>query len=158
MNILNIDGQKGITAIEMLIVLGVLAILFMVAYPQFSKIKELQVVNNSTSNIVSSLSKAKSSTLASLNSSVYGVHFQSDKIVIFTGNTYSAGTSTNETISIDSPATISNVTFSGVSGTSGDLYFNRLSGYPNKSGTVTVSSSNYSKTITITATGVMSSN
>jgi formate-dependent phosphoribosylglycinamide formyltransferase (GAR transformylase) len=40
-----------------------------------------------------------------------------------------------------------------VSSTSGDVYFNRLSGSPSTTGTVTIYSPSFSKVITISATG-----
>ncbi len=149
---------RGVTVAEVLVVVAVMALIFGVVMPQFSNIKESQVLKNTTSDILSSLNKAQSQTLASVSSSSYGVHFQSDKIVIFTGTSYSAGSSSNVSINVSAPATITNVTFGGVSATSGDIYFNRLSGAPNTSGTITVSSTNYSKIVTISATGVASSN
>lgn len=150
--------NKGVAIAEILVVLAVLAVIFMVVLPQFSKIRELQLLKNTTSDILSSLNKAQSQTLASVNSSSYGVHFQADKVIIFTGTTYSAGASSNVSINISSPVAISNVTFGGVNASSGNIYFNRLYGTPNTFGTVTVSSTNYSKIITISATGVASSN
>lgn len=143
---------------EILVVLATVILIFLVVSPQFNKMKELQSVKNATGDIISVLNKAKFSTLASLNSSSYGVHFQSDQIVLFTGTTYSGGASGNEVIYISSPATISNVTLAGSSSSSGDVYFNRLSGIPDKSGTVTVTSPNFSKIVTISGTGVFSSN
>lgn len=150
--------NKGYTVIEILIVAVILGAMLAIALPQFSKIKENQVVKSAVDDTLSAIDKAKSQTLSSLNSSEYGVHFQSDKVIIFTGKVFSAGASGNETINITTPASISNVTLGGVSGTSGDLYFSRLTGVPSATGTVTISSSSYSKTITISATGVSSSN
>lgn len=54
---------------------------------------------------------------------------------------------------IVSPATISNGTLCSIPC---EIYFNRLSGSPSTNGTVTISTTNYSKTITISATGVAS--
>lgn len=144
---------------EVLVIIAVIGILISVALPQFSKIKENQVLKNGVSDILSSIDKARSQTLASLNSSPYGVHFQSDRVIIFTGTTFSAGASGNETISIVTPASITNVAIGGVSGTTGTMYFNRLSGSPSPStvNTITISTSNFSKIITISATGVASS-
>lgn len=150
--------KKGISAIEILFVLAVLGIILSIAIPQFSKTRENQVLKNAVVEVVSSLNKAQSQTLASLNSSSYGVHFQSDKIIIFKGTVFSSGDTNNETISIITPANISNVTLAGVSGSPGDLYFNRLTGTPNKTGTITVSTASYSRIITISATGSTSSN
>jgi hypothetical protein len=86
------------------------------------------------------------------------VHFESDQIIIFKGMVFSAGAGDNIIVSITSPATISNVTFGGVSASSGNVYFNRLSGAPSTTGTITISSPNYSKIITILPTGVASVN
>ena len=150
--------RRGITALEVLLVMAVLGILVSIMLPQFSKIKENQVLKNTIGETTSALHDAQSKTLASVDSSSYGVHFQSDKIIIFKGTVFSVDDPNNKTINIISPANISNVTLNGVSGASGDVYFNRLSGTPNKTGTITVSISSLSKIITISATGAVSVN
>ena len=60
-----------------------LGIIFSIAIPQFSKTRENQVLKSAVNDILSSLNKAQSQTLASADSSSYGVHFQSDKVIIF---------------------------------------------------------------------------
>lgn len=151
-------GKRGITGIEILFVVAVVGIIISVIIPQFSQIRENQVIKAVVEDVLSSLNKARGQTLSSLNSSEYGVHFQPDKIIIFKGKVFSSNASDNETVSIVSGVDISNVTFGGISGESGDIYFNRLSGSPNTTGTVTVSTSSYSKIITISATGTANSN
>lgn len=150
--------KKGITIIEILVVIGVLGIIFAVVLPQFSKMRELQVLKNGVGDVLSSVNKARGETLSSLDSFSYGVHFQSDKVIIFKGTVFSASDANNETINLTAPASISNVTFGGVSSSSGDVHFSRLSGSPSTTGTVTLSTSSYSKIITISATGTASSN
>lgn len=147
--------KKGITIPEILIVIAVLGVIFSIVIPQFSKMRESQALKNGAQDILSSLNKARSQTLASLNSSEYGVHFQSDKVIIFKGTGFSDGDVNNETIDIATPATISNI---NLVGGGNDIYFNRLSGIPDKNGSVTVSTSSYSKIITVSAVGVASSN
>ena len=149
--------KKGITFIELLVVLAVLGIMVSIVLPQFSKMRENQVLKNGVQDILSSLDKARIQTLASLNSSNYGVYFQVDKIIIFKGTDFSTrDTTKDETINIITPATISNVALGNGSPISGEMFFNRLSGSPSTSGTVTISTTNYSKKITIWATGVSS--
>ena|SRR3990167_8540710 len=150
--------KRGITVAELLVVVAVIGLVVLVVLPKFSNIKENAVLKTAVNDVLSSINKAKNQTLSSLNSSEYGVHFQSDKVIIFKGKIFSAGTSTNEIIDIASPATITNVTFGGVSGTSGDMYFNRIYNAPSTTGTVTIATSSYSKIITIYATGVAGSN
>lgn len=150
--------EKGLTVIELLIIVAVLGVIILIVLPQFSKTRENQVLKSGVGDTLSSIDKARGETLSSLNSSEYGVHFQSDKVIIFKGKVFSAGAGDNETINIITPASISDVTLGGVSGTSGDIYFNRLSGSPSITGTVTISTTSYSKIITISATGVASVN
>src|SRR5664279_5464989 len=92
--------KKGITAPELLVVLVVLTILFSIVIPQFSKIRENQVLKSAVVDTLSSINKAESKTLASANSSSYGVHFQSTQVIIFKGTVFSSGDSNNETINI----------------------------------------------------------
>lgn len=147
--------KKGITVVELLIIFAVLAFIFSIIIPQFSKIRENQVLKNGVQDVLSSINKSRSQTLSSLNSSEYGVHIESDKILIFKGTVFSAGDPSNETINIISPATISAITLTGGGE---DIYFNRLNGAPNKTGTITVSTDSFSKIITISATGAISVN
>ena len=140
--------------VEILAVVAIIGIIVAVALPQFSKMRELQILKSGVEDTLSSIDKARGETLSSLDSSSYGVHFQSDKIIIFKGTIFSASDVNNEIISIVSPAGISNISLgSGIS----DVYFNRLSGAPNHTGTVTISTVSYSKIITISATGTASS-
>ena len=150
--------QNGMTALEVIIVIIIFIIITSAVLAQFSKLKEAQSLKSATSEIISAIARAQTETLGSVDSSEYGVHFQSDKVIIFKGTTYSSGSSSNETILISSPVSISNVTLGGVSGVSGDMYFNRLYGVPSATGTVTVSTSSTSKIITISATGQASLN
>lgn len=150
--------KKGITFIEILIVVSILSILSAVILPQFSKIKENQILKNTVGDVISVLHNAQSQSMSSVNSREYGTHFQSDKIIVFKGKIFSSGATDNKTINIILPAMISNVTLGGVSSTFGDIYFDRLYGTPNKVGTVTISTSSFSKIITISATGAVSVN
>lgn len=150
--------EKGITVVEILIVVAIFGILFAVVLPQFSSIKENQVLKNAVEDTLSVLHNAQSQSLASVNSSEYGVHFQSDRVILFAGQVFSAGAVDNKTTDIILPASISNVTLGGISATSGNIYFERLSGVPNETGTITISTSSVSKTITISATGAISVN
>lgn len=147
--------KKGYTILEILIVLSVLAVLLAVFLPSFSKIRENQVLKNAASEVFSAIDKARSQGLSSYNSSEYGVHFEDHKIVIFQGTVYSPTDSNNEKILITSPAYISSV---NLTGGAVDIYFDRLSGAPSKTGTITVSTPSASKTITVSDTGTASAN
>ncbi|OGI82090.1 hypothetical protein A3G53_00980 [Candidatus Nomurabacteria bacterium RIFCSPLOWO2_12_FULL_44_11] len=153
--------KKGVSIIEILIVLAVIGILMAVVLPQFSKMRESQVLKSAVGDISSALGKARGQTLASVDSSEYGVHFESDRVIIFKGKVFSAGAPDNERIDIAAPAGITNINL-GASGGVVDVYFNRLSGAPSAIGTVTVTIVSsfpiISKIITLSSTGVVSVN
>ncbi len=145
--------NKGITLIEVMIVVVILIALLAVTTSQFSSLRQNQALQASTTEVVSVLKKASSQTLASIDSSQYGVHFGTDTVIIFKGTTYPSDS--DETITLTNPAYITNVSLSGGGS---DVYFNRLTGVPSKTGTITVSITGASKTITIGATGIISVN
>jgi Tfp pilus assembly protein FimT len=147
--------KKGISIIEILVIIAVLGVIFSIIVPQFSKSREMQVLKSGVADTLSSIDKARGETLSSLDSASYGVHFQSDKVIIFKGIVFSASDVNNETINIITPAIISSI---ALQGGGSDVYFNRLSGAPSTTGTVTISTTSYSKIITISATGVVSVN
>ncbi len=150
--------HKGVTIVELLIIFAVLGVLLLVVAPQFSAMKQRVVLNSTTEEVLSALDKARARTLASEDSSEYGVRFESTQLVIFKGTIYSALSAENEVIALTAPATITNVTLNGASGAIGELYFNRIYGSPSKSGTVIISVESLSKTITINPVGITSSN
>ncbi|MFZ2072187.1 MAG: hypothetical protein WAV10_00685 [Minisyncoccia bacterium] len=150
-----IFNQKGITIVEILFVIGIILIIFMIVIPSFGELRQKQMLKTASEDISSSLDKARGNAFASVGSSEYGVHFESDKIVIFKGTVYSNIDPNNEIINIISPANISNI---NLSGGGSEIYFNKLSGVSNKTGTITVSVSSFSKIITISTTGASSVN
>lgn len=147
--------KKGISVIEVLTTVSIVVIITVIVLPQFSKIKERQALNNSASTIITALNKASSQTLASIDSYVYGVRFNANSIVIFRGTAYASST-LNETIDISTPSSITNVTLNGVSAIPGEMYFNRLTNIPSKTGTITITTGSSQKIITIGATGNVS--
>jgi len=147
--------KTGITIVELLIVFAIIAIMATVVFAQLAKTRENQVVKSAVADVLSVLNKARTQTLASLNSSEYGVRFESNKVIIFKGKVYSSSNLSNVITNIISPATISTITLIGGGA---EIYFNRLSGAPSTSGSVVVSSPNFSKTITISPTGTSSVN
>ncbi|HEY4478169.1 MAG TPA: hypothetical protein VJB09_02750 [Candidatus Paceibacterota bacterium] len=145
--------QKGITMIEVMVVVVILIVLLAVTTSQFSSLRQNQALQASTTEVISVIKKANSQTLASIDSSQYGVHFGTDTVIIFKGTSYPSDS--DETITLTNPAYISDVSLSGGGN---DVYFSRLTGVPNKTGTVTISINGASKIITIGATGIISVN
>lgn len=147
--------KGGFSLIEVIMVLAIIGILIYIIVPSFNKMREDQVLKTTTQEVVSSINKARSQSISSVNSSEYGIHFQSDKIALFKGTTYSPSDANNEYIILSSGASLSSI---NLTGGAIDIYFDRLTGAPNKIGSVTVSVSSRTKVITISATGAVSMN
>jgi type II secretory pathway pseudopilin PulG len=153
-----IKQKSGITALELLITTSIVALLLVTVLPQFKKMQENSLLNNSTENVISALNKARSQSLASLGGLKYGVRFAANSIIIFkcenTSLCPSNTTTTTETINILTPAKIYPIP------SPSEFYFERLSGKPSAAGSVVViiegSIPSNSKTITISSTGAIS--
>lgn len=149
--------QSGFTAIEILVVIAIGVLIATTFIGSLSNFLTAQVVRNTTEDVLGLIQEARTRTIASENSSQYGVHFQSDKAVLFVGSAYTAGVSTNKEIVFDTRAYVSAISLQGGGS---DLLFNRLTGDSGTYGTITirlVSSTDGQKTITISQTGVSSS-
>ena len=149
--------QSGFSVIEIFIVVGILALLTGIIFGTFVSYRKSEALNKDTETIIEVLRQARSQTLSSQNASQYGVHFETGKVTLFTGTSYSAGVSTNQDFIISSTDTIITINLLG-GGSS--VIFKRLSGETDQTGTVVISSptSPRTKTVTIYATGLVEIN
>jgi prepilin-type N-terminal cleavage/methylation domain-containing protein len=150
-------NKKGISMLEIIIAITVIGIIVAIVIPQFSKLRNAQIIKSSGQEIFSLVERARSQTLASLDSSEYGVHFENDKAVLFKGIVYSGNSSDNEEVEITHPAEISNI---NLSGGATSVYFTRLTGIPSVSGNIEISipGQNTMKIISIATSGAISLN
>lgn len=159
-----IKNNKGITLIEIIIIIAIISIISSIVLFNLSLFRNEQALKNTTIDIVSILNTARENTLSSLNSTNYSVHFETDRVVLFTGSIYSASLSTNE-VTIFSPSVIIPLTLGiNISGGGNNITFERLTGEV-INGTIDssiviqlASDATQQKTITINKTGVISSN
>lgn len=109
-------------------------------------------VGTSTHQIIAALQLARNKALASENDSNYGVHFESNKYVLFTGSTYSASAPDNEVHELKSTVEVHDINLVGGS----DVVFDRVQGTTSNSGSVGVrliNDSTNSRAITVLASG-----
>lgn len=148
--------RRGFTLIEVLVVVAVLVVLSAIMATSLSAFRNSKVLDAAVEDTLTTISKARGDTLAGKNNTQYGVHFQSDRIVLFVGNTYVANDANNKTTMLDSALEISTISLAG-GGV--DVIFDRLTGNTSQSGTVVIrvaSSPVTAHTITISGTGVAS--
>lgn len=149
--------QKGFTVIEILVVLALGALLTGFVVSSFSKVNEHEVLNTNSDLIVSILNEARSMTLSSVGDTGYGVHFDTDQVVLFRGTSYSSVSATNVPTALNSRVAMRNISFGGGS----NVVFNRLTGATAQAGTLQIYLKNASttyKTISVSATGISERN
>lgn len=147
--------KKGFTLTEILIVVAILAVIVTIVASAFSKFNNNQSLSGALGEVTSTLNEARANTLASFDNESYGVHFQTDKVVLFKGSSYSSSDPDNEDIIISSKISISNISLIGGGS---DVVFKRLSGKTDQNGTITlslISDPTKTKTITIQGSGVI---
>lgn len=150
--------QSGFSLIEIVIVLGILVLVSAFLVSPFTNFRNTQILQVSVEDVLSTLNKARTQTLAGHGDSAYGVHLETNRVVLFAGETYNASDPTNQAVNLHSLVNISNISLSG-GGSS--VVFRRLTGTTTKTGTVTLSlasDSSVNKVITIPATGIAWSN
>jgi len=148
------ENLRGFTLIEIIVVISIAMLVTVIAYTSFSNLNRSQALDKELLSVVSILNEARSLTLSSKNDSQYGVHFEVDKVVLFTGSVYTSGASTNISTNLNPAVSITAIALGGGS----DVVFQRLSGNANQTGTVTLTlkaSPGTSRTVTIFATGII---
>ena len=157
--------NKGVTIVEILISVAIIGILSAIIVPNFSEFRREQALNNTTSDIISLLNKAKSDADSLTLSTDYSVHFESDRAVYFVGTSFTEPNSSNIEILFDPSVEIPASGGLNLNGGGSDVTFTRLTGstrgYVTGYGTINiqlVSDATRQKTITINRTGPVSVN
>jgi len=160
MNYFKIKKNKGISIIEILIVISIIVIISAIAIPNLSKFHNQQALQNTTEDVISLLNEARNSTISSKNSNTYGIHFQSDKVILFAGASFTSDPS-NKQVDLDSSVTIPVAGGINLNGGGSDIVFARITGDTTEYGTIIirlVKDATQQKIITISKIGVIGSN
>jgi prepilin-type N-terminal cleavage/methylation domain-containing protein len=138
---------KGFTFIEVLIVIALLGLLVGLSIPFYQSFQVSNQLDTTAFEIVQTLRLAQAKAMAGENEENFGVHFESQKFVLFEGDVYQNADPANEVTEI--PKTLSVATSFGQ-----NIIFSRIKGETSPGGTVTVRSDiNESKAIQINVKG-----
>lgn len=153
-----LKNKRGFTAIELLIGLAVVVVIFSIALGPLRSFRDSQILASGTENILSFLKEARSQTVFSKNSSQYGVHFESGRAVLFKGIVFTEPNTNNKEFLLHDGLMISGWSLNGGGA---DIVFERLTGKTSQFGTVTISLKNNPskvKIINIGETGAAGAN
>lgn len=144
--------NKGITLLEVVIVIAIIGILLTITTFSFSQFRNARALTQSRDTVISVLSEARSRTLASVNGEQYGVHILSDRVVLFVGSTYDPLSTTNELFYYESPVVLGSVSLNGGGST---IVFQKISGITNSYGTIVLQKGSDSYTVSILPSGII---
>jgi prepilin-type N-terminal cleavage/methylation domain-containing protein len=140
--------MRGFTLIEILIVIGVLAIIVASATPltlDFYNSRQLDLYEQ---GLVQKLRQAQTKAMETENDSDFGVYLTSNEYVLFQGSSYS-GRDTNLDETIDLP---DNLEVTGMD----EIIFDKLSGKPSQTREITLKIGAEKETLSINEVGMVS--
>jgi hypothetical protein len=146
--------MKGFTFLETIISLGIILLLIVIIFVSLSSFRKTQELNNAVEETISLINLTRSKTLFSENSSQYGIHFESSRIILFKGTAFSGSSPDNEVSLMPELIEISTI---NLNGGGSDLIFQRLNGKTDNYGTIVLrikSDVTRTKTIEIKSTGI----
>jgi Tfp pilus assembly protein FimT len=148
--------QKGITLVEVLLVVALLTLFSTFVIISFSGLRQNQALKNAEEELRALFIEAKSRTLGSEDSSSFGVHLEASRAVLFKGETFTEPSDDNKEYTLNSSVELVNITLSGGGS---DVVYERLTGGVSTAGTFIlrrVADTTDFVTFTITQTGVVS--
>lgn len=146
-------ANHGFTLLEVMVSVAILALVASVGWFSFASYAARRELDSSAARVAALITEAQRKTLAGEDSSAYGVHFESDRAVLFRAPSYVSGSADNKTEMLTRRITIPTISFSG-----NEVIFKRLTGAAVSAGSVTLSvrgNSSVSKTVSVNALGVV---
>lgn len=138
--------SQGFSLIELLLVITIIALLGTAILPVGSSFLIRNHLKNKTNEVVSSLRLAQINTLAGKENSQWGLYISANKIIMFKGSSYAVpGTSFDQSYDIPASITI----------TQTEIVFDKLTGNPNTTANIAISSNLDSHTVSVNEVGVV---
>lgn len=139
--------SKGFTLLELLLSVAIIGLLAGLSLPVYRTLLSKNDLDITAAVTASSLQRAQTLSQAVDTDTTWGVNVQNNNIVIFKGASFAARDTTfDETFSV--PVSIS------IGGTT-EIVFAKLTGLPQTTGTVSLSSESDSRSVTINAKGMV---
>ena len=122
-------SQKGFTIFETLLVIAIVGIIVAVSIGIVPQLRDRASLKSGEQMVVQTLEDARNRSVTGAGEEMHGVHFETDAISIFDGNSYIPAASTRRILSV--PVTTNHA--------STTIIFSRITGLSNTSATITLS-------------------
>jgi prepilin-type N-terminal cleavage/methylation domain-containing protein len=130
--------RRGLTLLEVLIVMSIMAIIYSLSLAIYKSWNEKVILTNKTDELKSALIRAQQLAMTAAQNSSWGLHVETSSYAIFPGNFYNASQPSNKTWLLEGVAILNpNLSFfNGVSGYGPDVIFAKFTGQTINTGTV----------------------
>lgn len=148
-------GWRGLSLIEILIVIAIMLILATMLGTMLSSFNSVQQLRVGVNTAASVFERARNLSLVGEGGVAHGVHIGSTTLTLFEGSTYDANSASNETVGLMGSLEVAAVTLAGGL----DVIFAPLAGTTTNTGTLVFqvgSDSSRQRTVTISGSGVVS--
>jgi len=145
-------SNRAFTMAEVLISIAIIVILIAMGLYAFISAKKQANISTTADTIAAKLEEAKANSFQGKNGTTYGLKVSSTTFTTFTGSSYSSSDPSNPVYAIPSGVTLNTT----LPYPNYYVYFNRLTGAPNISGSITISGTGSSTIITIGSLGDIS--
>lgn len=142
------SNQRGFTLVEMLLSVGIIAILTGLSVPVYATFAARNDLDLNHQSTAQALRRAQTYARAVEGDSQWGVSIQSNQTVLFKGASYATRDAGFDETTSFGP---------GVTSTTGEIVFAKLSGAPSTTGgvTLTQTSTNDTRTVNLNAKGMV---
>lgn len=147
--------KSGFTIFELIIVIGIIAVisLFTISFaPQTINRVELYTT---TKEIAQAIKSSQNNSKNNFQNQNNGIYFTNQNYTTFSGNSYNPLNETNQTTELPSGVSISNIQLSESSTT---IIFEKFTGTPDTTGTITIANANNYTTISLDTNGLITVN
>lgn len=156
-------NRRGFTVLELLAVIAMIAVVAAFAAPFLSGGTGRASLSSFAGEAADALREAQGAVMSGKDNARYGVHFQSDRFVVFSGAAYAPADPANRVRQFNGEVTVTSVTLSPggpctVVGGSGncDVHFADHRGVPTESGSVVLTdAAGNARTVTVGAQGMI---
>jgi prepilin-type N-terminal cleavage/methylation domain-containing protein len=152
-----INNQKAFTLIEILMVLGLFALLSAATFSVYGGLRIFSGINETVPEVVQTLRLARDYSRAGNGGAAYGVHFEinpsgDDSFTLYKGGSYAQREAVFDRVYYPSKLLELSTTLKD-----DEINFSKISGIPDNSGTISfLSNDNESKTVVINDLGFVS--
>lgn len=143
----NISKKSGLTVVEIVVALAILAILAGIGMRAFTNARTAKQLDTITDSIATKLEEAKTNAMSGKDGTNFGLAFSTTTYTYWSGTSYSPSAESNNVFPISSNFSLT----STIPGTYHAVRFARITGTPDLTGSIVITSNdNASTTDTIT--------